>query len=222
MPSSLDAITIMEPRTSTPPFKSRELVIQEALTTDAEAIAKVGAATFALSFAHSMPTVDMQAYLEEAYTPTAISKEIASNQNQFFVARLKSTEGAETGEVAGFIQMKLGTTDPCIPPDVQMCELHRIYVSPDYHGGGTGQLLVERGLSWAQDQVLGSKRLDLAVDTMASEEVKKRRAGIWLGVWEENVKAQRFYRRWGFERLGAHDFIMGGTTQTDFVMVKWL
>jgi ribosomal protein S18 acetylase RimI-like enzyme len=27
---------------------------------------------------------------------------------------------------------------------------------------------------------------------------------IWLGVWERNFKAQRFYEAWGFESFSEH------------------
>ena len=78
-----------------------------------------------------------------------------------------------------------------------------------------GQLMMERGLEWARDRLLGPKEVDV--------DGKERRAGVWLGVWEENVKAQRFYGRWGFEeQLGTHDFVMGDTKQTDLLIVKWL
>ena len=200
--------------------QSPELVIQDAVAADAAVIAKLGAATFAASFAHSMPAEHLQAYLEEAYTLTAISKELASKQCQFFVARLKPARAGEHGQVVGFIQLKLGSTEPCIAPGVPLCEVNRIYVSANHSGGGIGQSMMERGLKWARDQLLGSERLGRAVEVV--NESVERRAAVWLGVWEENVKAQRFYGRWGFETVGTHDFVMGGTKQTDLVMIKWL
>ena len=215
----------MESQTPTILSQSHELVMQEAVAADAEAIAKTGATTFIASYGHSMPAEHMHAYLDEAYTPSTILKDLANRKNQFFVARLNtSAPGAKEGEgtVVGFIQMKLGTTEPCIPSNVATCELHRIYVSADHLGGGTGNLMVERGLRWARDHLLGAERLDGAVDGVVDGGVKEQRAGVWLGVWEENVKAQRFYRRWGFEKVGVHDFDIGDTKQTDSVMLKWL
>ena len=129
--------------------------MQDAVAADAEAIAKIGTTTFAKSFGYSMPAEHLQAYLAETYTPTAISKELANEQNHFFVARLNTARAADNGQAVGFIQMKLGTTQECIPPNVPMCELHRIYVSFDQVGGGIGQLMMERGLKWARDQLLG-------------------------------------------------------------------
>ncbi|KAL8841181.1 MAG: hypothetical protein Q9170_001035 [Blastenia crenularia] len=188
------------------------LVVQNAVASDADAIAKLGATTFKTCFAYSMPAEDMETYLDNAYTPTAISKELDSNQDQFFVAKIKS-------EVVGFIQMKVGTTEPCIPSDWSMCEVHRIYVSPDRVGGGTGQLLMERGLQWARDFFSDQQRIHRGLHGVNAGPKQPCR-GVWLGVWEENLKAQRFYKRWGFEQVGAHDFVMGDTRQTDLVLVK--
>ena len=195
--------------------------MQDAVAADAEAIAKIGTTTFAKSFGYSMPAEHLQAYLAETYTPAAIAKELANKQNHFFVARLNTARAVDNGEVVGFIEMKLGTTEECIPPNVPMCEIHRIYVSFDQVGRGIGQLMMEQGLKWARDQLLGSELLDGAT-IVDNEGAKGQKAGVWLGVWEENVKAERFYRGWGFERVGARDFVMGATRQTDSVMIKWL
>lgn len=45
---------------------------------------------------------------------------------------------------------------------------------------------------------------------------------MWLGVWEENLRAQAVYERLGFKRVGAHDFKMGECVQTDFIYCKSL
>ena len=219
MPSPSHAPANISPHPLPNPPPSHELTVQEAVATDAEAIVSIGVATFTKSFGHSMPAEDMRTHLEKAYTPTAILTEMAKKENQFFVAMSNSARVGENGQVVGFIQMKLGSTEPCLDPDVPMCGINRIYVSSDHHGQGVGQLMVERGLDWARERLLGEKQLVDAVDGGVKE---GKKAGVWLGVWEENVKAQRFYRRWGFETVGAHDFVMGETTQTDLVMVKWL
>jgi len=45
---------------------------------------------------------------------------------------------------------------------------------------------------------------------------------VWLGVWEENLKAQRAYERFGFGRAGEHDFVCGECVQTDWILMKRL
>ena len=222
MAPSSNAIATTVPQASTFLSQSHEVVIQDAIPANAEAIAKIGATTFAISFGYSMPAEHLQAYLASTYTPSAIAKELANKQNHFFIARLNPARAGENGKVVGFIQMKLGTTEACIPPNVPMCELHRIYVSFDQVGGGIGQLMMERGLSWAREQLLGSELRDGATTVGINDDVKGQKGGVWLGVWQENVKAERLYRRWGFERVGTHNFTTGDTRQTDWVMIKWL
>ena len=45
---------------------------------------------------------------------------------------------------------------------------------------------------------------------------------VWLGVWEHNHKAIKFYQDKGFVRFGEHVFVLGEDRQTDFLMKKTL
>jgi ribosomal protein S18 acetylase RimI-like enzyme len=78
-------------------------------------------------------------------------------------------------------------------------ELARFYVDQAHHGRGIAQSL------------------------MAAVDAEARRLGahrIWLGVWERNHRAIRFYRKCGFEQCGTHVFILGTDVQTDWDMVR--
>ena len=44
----------------------------------------------------------------------------------------------------------------------------------------------------------------------------------WLGVWEHNVKAQGFYRKYGFEKFSEHSFKVGDKVDTDWLLRKAL
>jgi len=45
---------------------------------------------------------------------------------------------------------------------------------------------------------------------------------MWLGVWEYNPRAQRFYEKNGFQVCGKHTFLLGSDPQTDLLMQKQL
>jgi ribosomal protein S18 acetylase RimI-like enzyme len=45
---------------------------------------------------------------------------------------------------------------------------------------------------------------------------------LWLGVWEENPRAIRFYDKCGFMPVGSQDFNLGAARQRDRVMVLTL
>lgn len=71
----------MKPQTSTVLSQPYELVVQDTVAADADAIVKIAVATFTLSYGHSMPAEYVQAYLDKAYihTLSAMSKDLASN-----------------------------------------------------------------------------------------------------------------------------------------------
>jgi ribosomal protein S18 acetylase RimI-like enzyme len=78
-------------------------------------------------------------------------------------------------------------------------ELHRLYIHRDYHGGPVSKMFMEEALKYAKE---------------------KKHDWIWLGVWEKNFRAQKFYTKWGFERFSEHIFQMGDDPQTDWLMKK--
>jgi ribosomal protein S18 acetylase RimI-like enzyme len=80
-------------------------------------------------------------------------------------------------------------------------ELSKCYVLPGHHGTGVASALVTRTLEAAR--VRGA-------------------AAVWLGVNDENAKAQRFYAKAGFERIGRKRFLVGDRYEDDFVMERVL
>ena len=74
-------------------------------------------------------------------------------------------------------------------------ELQRLYVDSRWHGHGVANQLMEAAIAHAAGQ-----------------------DWLWLGVWEKNPRAIRFYEKWGFETFGTHEFLMGEDRQTDLVM----
>ena len=81
-------------------------------------------------------------------------------------------------------------------------ELKRIYVLDTFHGKGIAQKLMDFILKFA---------------------LENKYEVVWLGVWEHNTRAQKFYAKYGFENSGfTHDFPIGNTPQTDVWLWKFL
>jgi ribosomal protein S18 acetylase RimI-like enzyme len=76
-------------------------------------------------------------------------------------------------------------------------ELARFYVEQGHHGKGIAQMLMAASIDTARD---------LGVTT------------YWLGVWEHNPRAIRFYEKCGFRDVGSHPFLLGSDLQTDRIM----
>ena len=61
---------------------------------------------------------------------------------------------------------------------------------------------------------IGRIFMDMAIEQAQSEKYKV----VWLGVWENNIKAIRFYENYGFEVFDSHIFTIGTDHQTDLLM----
>lgn len=168
--------------------------VRGATVRDAPAIAKLGSTVFAKSFGFSIPTPDLNAYLEEKYSISAIEEDILSRSTHIIVACSDADN-----RVIGFAQLTEGTIEPCIVHLECTVELQRLYVDADFHGAGVGKALTTR------------------VEEMARGRGHRI---MWLGVWEGNFKAQRVYEAMGYSRVGEHEFKMGRCIQTDWIMIK--
>lgn len=180
----------------TVPTLAPDFTLRRATPKDANAISTLGTAIFTVSFGHSCTPEQLQNYLEEAYSEEAIATDLANPDKDTVVAVTEDTD-----EVVGFVMLTRGTTEPCIEQVSNCIELQRLYVDTKRHGRGLGG------------------QLERAAEDLAREQGFEN---IWLGVWEENHKAQRVYEKLGFNLVGSHLFDVGGDIQTDLVMLKAL
>ena len=80
-------------------------------------------------------------------------------------------------------------------------ELSKMYVLPSHHNTGAAAALMQSGIDWA-------------AQTGAT--------AVWLGVNQKNARAQRFYRKHGFDVTGQRTFQVGADTEHDFLMSRRL
>jgi ribosomal protein S18 acetylase RimI-like enzyme len=166
--------------------------IRRATSDDAAALAEFGARTFYEAFAADNTAEDMAKYLASAWGPDLQRAEIADP----LLDTLLAVDA--DGNFGGFAQLQA----ECAPADVPTqnpAELKRFYVDKPWQGQG------------------------LARDLMAAVEREARRRGareLWLGVWQRNERAQAFYRKCGFRKVGTKVFVVGDDPQTDDVMLK--
>jgi len=175
---------------------SQSLVVRQANANDANQISKLGSLVFSRTFGHSVEPHHLQAYLEESYGMEATVTDIENPLKSMFVA----TEGAD-GEIVGFALLTRGSSEPCVEHLKDAVELQRIYVHPDRHRNGAG------------------RKLATSLEALAKQEGFVH---MWLGVWQENHKARQVYEKWGYKKVGVHDFTIGGIVQTDDIMLKQL
>ena len=102
------------------------------------------------------------------------------------------------GKLAGYLKLNEASAQTDLH-DEQSLEIERIYVSKEFQGEGLGRYLMDQAISIA---------------------IQRKKKYVWLGVWEKNEKALRFYRRNGFYQIGTHSFVMCDDEQTDYIMRK--
>lgn len=158
---------------------------------DADVLRELSVRTYYETFAHMNTPEDMEEYLARAFAPGKLRAELADGDSSFYF--LYADE-----RLAGYLKLNEAAAQTDVN-DADALEIERIYVSAEHQGTGLGRYLMEQALA---------------------EAVRRNKRYVWLGVWEKNDKAIRFYERNGFYRIGNHPFVMGTDEQNDYVMRK--
>jgi diamine N-acetyltransferase len=167
--------------------------VRTATPADAATLAEVAAATFPLACPPHTTQAAIADFISKYLDETSFAGYLADPERALFLA-------VEETHAIGYAMLIV--TEPT-NPDVAACltlrptsELSKLYVRPGHHGAGVSAALV-----------------DAAADAA-------RRAGctgMWLGVNEENSRANRFYEKSGFVRVGVKKFLVGEIYEDDFV-----
>lgn len=163
--------------------------IKKVSVEDIESLQKIGKQTFFETFSGSNTHEDMIKYLEESFNIDKLTDEIENTFSAFFFALIDN-------DVVGYLKLNTGDSQTEMR-DRKSLEIERIYVLNNYQGKRVGQLLYEKAIQVA-------KELDVEY--------------VWLGVWENNPKAIRFYKKNGFVEFDKHIFKLGNDEQTDIMM----
>jgi GNAT superfamily N-acetyltransferase len=172
-----------------------EIKIRRAVHEDAEILTDLAYKTFWDAF-HDHPKNaphDLAAYMEQAFSVEQIAAELDEARSVFLVADVD-------GELAGYAKLIVDSKEPDIIAESPI-ELSRLYSHQRFLGQGVGQRLMNASFDHAKTN---------------------GRDVMWLGVWEYNPRAQRFYEKNGFRYVGKHTFLLGSDPQTDLLMQKEL
>jgi ribosomal protein S18 acetylase RimI-like enzyme len=165
------------------------LEIRQATPADSAILAKLGAEIFNQTFATQNTPEDMELYLSETFTEEKLREEFEEPGVTYYIAYIDD-------QPAGFAKLGKKRTPEALH-DTPCTELERLYVHSRFQG-----------------QKIGHKLMKLCIETARAQSSKV----LWLGVWENNEGALRFYERWGFTKFGEHLFQLGTDAQTDCLM----
>lgn len=153
----------------------------------------IGLQSFTEAFAAQNKPSDFEAYVSGAFDPAVLERELLVGASEFYFSKID-------GRTAGYLKVN---HPPAQDDDFgQNClEIQRIYTLSIYYGQGVGEALLKKAIEIARYYSYNF---------------------VWLGVWEHNPRAIRFYQKNGFEVFGQHSFLFGSDLQTDDLMRKLL
>lgn len=174
-------------------MSEKNVTIRYGKVEDAEVLAPLAIEIFNDAFADNPlnKPEDMSAYIAEAFSLEQTRRELTDENITFFIAEA-------SGEMIGYAKLQEHSTEECVS-DENPIELSRLYVRKDFHGYGAAKSLMDECFKLAKE---------------------KKYQTMWLGVWEMNFRAQKFYEKLGFKKVGEHIFQLGSDPQTDWVMEK--
>jgi ribosomal protein S18 acetylase RimI-like enzyme len=170
------------------------LQVDVATKTDATELAAVAALTFPLACPSSVSEGDVEAFIAANLSSQRFEEYLADPDRLVLNA-------IDEGHIIGYAILARGVSDEiadCVESR-PAAELSKMYVLADWHSSGAAGALMQAAISWAAAQDLQA---------------------LWLGVNQNNPRAQRFYRKHGFEVTGTRTFAVGATVENDFVMVR--
>ena len=158
-------------------------------TNEIDQLQKIGRQTFYETFSTGNTQENMQKYLDERFSIEKLTAELNDKNAIFYFAQLEN-------KIVGYLKINFGDSQTELKDDKSL-EIERIYVLKEFQGKKIGQILYDKAIEIAK---------------------QKDADYIWLGVWEENPRAIKFYKKNGFVEFDKHIFKLGNDEQTDIMM----
>jgi ribosomal protein S18 acetylase RimI-like enzyme len=165
---------------------------------DADELAHVAAATFPLACPPELTADDIADFVARNLSPENFRTCMADPEQHVFTAT-----DASSGRIVGYALLVDAEPDDS---DVRaaiaerpLTMVSKLYVLPGFHGRSVSTALMSAALDHAAE---------------------RRSARIWLGVNDQNRRAQRFYEKMGFAIVGRKSFVVNGKTCSDFVLAR--
>ncbi len=163
--------------------------LRKATLSDLPELLALARTSFLQAFTAGNKPENVQAYLAEAFTEDKLTKEMQEPASTFILANLG-------GKLVGYTKLNLAAAQADVQ-DPTSVEVARLYTLEEVWGKGMGQLLLDAGINFARQE---------------------GKTWLWLGVWEHNARAIRFYEKNGLRIFGSHPFPFGDEIQNDWLM----
>ena len=174
----------------------RPFAIRPCTPIDAAHVAELAARLFTQAYGPTHPEPELSRYLARSFDPETVAEQLCDPTVRMLI--VEDLDGNALGYA--HIRETIGPPPHGVPGS-RPAEIVRFYIDATRHGTGVAQAL------------------------MAACERETRAMGadvLWLAVWQEALRPQRFYRRAGFEIVGTTTFAFGERLDADYVMARVL
>lgn len=168
-----------------------DLDFRQCKESDISALVRLSKHTFTKAFKKDNNPDDFQNYIKTAFSRETLLKQLRNPNSFFYFVYFNEL-------LLGYIKLNQHQAQTELKTDDSM-ELERIYILEEFQGQGYGTLILQK-----------LRKIGL----------QRNMCFLWLGVWEKNVNAIRFYEKHGFVNFGTHPYYIGNDKQTDWLM-KW-
>lgn len=136
------------------------------------------------------------------YTPDNLQAHLAKTCSaHFFAGELSGNSSIDVARIGNQLvgYIKYGAVGLPVEHGDRDMEIHRLYIDEGQQGHGIGKQLMDRALE---------------------NPAVRSAPNLFLGVWENNHKAQVFYRRYGFRPVGQYLYYVGDHADREIIMQR--
>tara|TARA_R110000850_G_scaffold267534_1_gene398551 strand:+ start:58 stop:585 length:528 start_codon:yes stop_codon:yes gene_type:complete len=165
--------------------------LRPARADDVEALAKIGKATFTSAFGHLYSSKNLASFLEQTHAGARIASNIADPGVLYRLA-----EDTASGDLIGYCKISTSIGVDYDPGSASAIELSQLYLDDSQFGTGLAGRLMDWVIAEARERDCDE---------------------IILSVYADNVRAQSFYHRYGFEHIADTVFMVGDHCDPEFL-----
>jgi len=169
------------------------MILRPATPADVPALSRLGRESFVATFAHLYGPGDLAEFLEGTHSAAAVAAELANPTRLYQVAERANENG---GELIAYCKLSLTCGWPQYARGQSAIEIKQFYTAPGLSGQGLGAAMMDWVLTEARQR--------------GADEIQ-------LSVWSENFGAQKFYARYGFEKIADITFRVGEQLDEEFL-----
>jgi ribosomal protein S18 acetylase RimI-like enzyme len=156
---------------------------------DLDKLIEISKVTFITAFEKLNNPNDFKTYITSSFSEEKMKSELLNPHSTFYFVYVYDA-------LVGYFKLnEKGAQNEKF--DKASIELERIYVKEAFQGNEIGKEMLFKAIEIAKT---------------------KETSFLWLGVWEHNDRAIRFYERYNFKKYTTHPYYLGKDKQTDWIL----